>query len=585
MKKIISIALLLILGIFVFVWVLATLNFSEIIAQLRQLKFWQFSLFVIVSLLNFGIVTWRWQIILFKLGHRVSFVKLFLHCMSGYAVSYITPMARVGGEPVRILFLRESEKIRLRDATTSVITDKTLELLTILFFGVIGMTMAVTLDFAPKNLMLPFSFISLVLLFFIIYFFYRLISGKGLFIGLASILKFKENSKLKNLEIKIISVEKQIIDFFSGDKKSLLITVLISFLSAIITVFEFWLVSLFFGLSITVTQAFIMMTVMGFAYLVPVPGGFGMFEGGQAAVAIWFGLDPIKLVAVAVVIRIRDLLFTVAGFVHILQFGARGFFNALKKEKAEIKHVPDVVKSSLLEKHNDKIVHGFFTKNGGISRGNFKTLNVRFGIGDDDICVRENRERIRVKLDLDSIVSSDQTHSDNIILVTGREKHELPNADSLICATPGVGIMIQTADCQPILIFDPEHNVVAAVHVGWKGGFRNILGKTISYLKEDFQTNPAKLLGVVGPCISKESYRFEDQKGIVPLQFKKYIDENKNLDLLQITQDQWIKQGCLTKNLQNLKICTFKNTDRFYSHRSEKGRTGRQASVIGILKV
>lgn len=580
-KKIFGFILMLILGIGMLYWTIASFDTADLMREISRIQHWQLFLFFSVSVINFTFYSLRWGMILMKLGHAVKLSSLWMHQMAGYAISYITPVARAGGEPIRIFFLTQVEKIRLRDSASSVFTDKYLELIMLVLFGVFGLFGAVILDFAPPELQLTLSLVAFLLLAFILFFFYRLITGKGFFAPLARMLPLDRFPRLHNLERKLTKLEDDIITFFQGDRRTLIYALLISALGCAIMVFEYWLVASFFNVHLTITQAFIMMTVSGLAFLMPIPGGVGAFEGSQAIIAPWFGYSPTSFIAIALVIRLRDAVFTLLGLGHILRHGFAGVWKEVRKEEAEMIADPKFVTSEKLAKFPE-IVHGFFGREGGVSDGKYRSLNVRFGIGDTDANVRENRERVRITLGLDRLVSADQHHSDNILIVDQSTKGELPLADALICAEPEIGLMIQTADCQPILIYDPENKVVGAIHAGWKGAVQNILEKTIRQMEKHFGTNPSKLIGAIGPCISHCKYEFQGGKEILPTEFHGFLDNKNFLDLSAITERQWIEGGGLIDNLENLQICTATKTENYFSHRAEKSETGRFASVIGL---
>jgi len=580
-RKIIGFIVMLILGLAMLYWVIAGFDSTEVWQEVSLVKTWQLALFFTVSIINFTFCSLRWGIILLKLGHAVRISALWIHQMAGYALSYITPVARAGGEPIRIFFLKEIEKVRLRDATSSVLIDKYIELMVLVLFGVFGLSAAVILDFAPAEFRLFLSVLAILLLIFVLFFFYRLIVGKGIFAPMARLLPLQKFQRLHNIERKIAKIEDDIIIFFQGDRKTLIYALLISLLSCSIMVFEYWLVAGFFNIKLTITQAFIMMAVSGLAFVMPIPGGVGAFEGIQALIAPWFGYNPASFIAIALIIRLRDAVFTLIGLGHILRYGAKSIWHELGKEQVEILEDPLFVTSANLSEFKE-ITHGFFGREGGVSDKEFSSLNVRFGIGDSDANVRENREHIRTTLGLDSLVSADQHHSDNILIVDKSARGELPLADALICAEKEIGIMVQTADCQPILIYDPENKVVGAIHAGWKGATKNILGKTIKLMQEKFGTNPNKLVGAVGPCISHCKYEFQNGKEVLSKEFHGFLDAKNYLDLGAITERQWITSGGLIDNLVNLNICTATHTDSYFSHRAENGQTGRFASVIGL---
>ncbi|HEY8004290.1 MAG TPA: peptidoglycan editing factor PgeF [Phenylobacterium sp.] len=149
--------------------------------------------------------------------------------------------------------------------------------------------------------------------------------------------------------------------------------------------------------------------------------------------------------------------------------------------------------------------HAFFTRDGGVSRGLYASLNVGLGSDDDPRDVRENRRRCAAWFGVESVVSVYQTHSATALLADGPWPGAPPRADAVVSATPGMVCAALAADCAPILLVDPQARVVAAAHAGWKGALGGIVEATVARMVEQ-GARRSHLHAAVGPCIGPRSY-------------------------------------------------------------------------------
>jgi YfiH family protein len=242
-----------------------------------------------------------------------------------------------------------------------------------------------------------------------------------------------------------------------------------------------------------------------------------------------------------------------------------------------------------LQKFSDEVTHAVFTRKGGCSKKPYDSLNVRFGIGDKEENVKKNRKKIceAFKIDSENLISADQTHSKNVAIIDDEfmrfhpAGEELPDTDAMITPLPGVALMVQIADCQGILMFDPVKNVVAAVHAGWKGLVKDISWETIKILIQDFKVDPRNLLVGISPSLGPEMAYFSDPAQELPKSFRRYIDEKSRVDLWSYSTDQLISHGVLRTNIELAKVCTQQNEGgRYFSFRGEHGITGRFGVAI-----
>jgi YfiH family protein len=232
------------------------------------------------------------------------------------------------------------------------------------------------------------------------------------------------------------------------------------------------------------------------------------------------------------------------------------------------------------------IHHGIFTRKGGYSKGPHGTLNVSLGIGDDEDAVKQNRSLISLCMGHKQLVFARQVHGTEIFQLRREdaeiaEKNPAPTADAMITDIPGKGLVIQTADCQAVLLYDPVRQVVGNVHSGWRGSIRDIAGLTVKAMQADFGCSPCDIIAGIGPSLGPCCAEFVNYQKEIPEPLWKYRDENNCFDFWAVTRDQLIEAGLSDENICSSGICTRCRTDLFYSYRGE-GTTGRFAAVIGL---
>ena len=166
-----------------------------------------------------------------------------------------------------------------------------------------------------------------------------------------------------------------------------------------------------------------------------------------------------------------------------------------------------IVSSGAFNNHSG-IHHAFFTRQGGVSTGIYESLNCGPGSNDDPECVRINRDRAMVRLDVspNSLVTPHQTHSATVAVVRGVvQEGEVLQADALVTKSPEMVLGVLTADCAPVLFADNRVGVVAIAHVGWKGALAGVIEATVEAMT-GLGAAPERITAVIGPCISMRSY-------------------------------------------------------------------------------
>ena len=236
--------------------------------------------------------------------------------------------------------------------------------------------------------------------------------------------------------------------------------------------------------------------------------------------------------------------------------------------------------------------HGFFTRKGGASSGIFEGLNCGLGSSDQSDIVTINRARVAGAMDVTpgALKTVHQIHSANIVRAsdapTGSEK-----ADGMVTDQPGLALGILTADCQPVLFFDPKAQVIGATHAGWKGALNGALEATIEAM-EDLGANRDTIQAAIGPSISQRAYEvgpefldtFLAEDESTNRYFANGKDDRYQFDLVGYSLNRLRKAG--VHDVEWIGHCTYSDPDRFYSYRRsvhhKEADYGRLISVIRL---
>ncbi len=244
--------------------------------------------------------------------------------------------------------------------------------------------------------------------------------------------------------------------------------------------------------------------------------------------------------------------------------------------------------------------HIFSTRLGGVSKGQYSTMNTSFLGGDDFSSVEENYRRLCgvVGIDISHLVLSKQTHTNNVKTVTkadcgtGYTKPSFCDIDGLITNESGVALVTQYADCTPLLFCDPVKHVCATSHAGWRGTVSGIGKVTVEKMINDFGCNPSDIIAAIGPCICEHCYEVDtpvldafvnsgmDITGV----FREGRDENHfMLNLVQANKNILISVGIKEENIDISDICTCCNSEELHSHRATGGKRGNLAAIIELI--
>jgi hypothetical protein len=240
----------------------------------------------------------------------------------------------------------------------------------------------------------------------------------------------------------------------------------------------------------------------------------------------------------------------------------------------------------------EKIVQAVFTRQGGVSPQPWASLNVGGSIGDDITHVRENRIRSFKALERvpESIHDVWQVHSADVIYADGPRSLDTPyqKADILLTDNPQVTLFMRFADCTPILLYDPKKEVIGIVHSGWLGTVRGAVQAAVESMQERYASNPADILAAIGPAIGPDHYEIgedvisqvKDAFGLDADSLLRAHGDRFHFDLWKA--NQILLESVGVKQIEVAGICTACHTEDWFSHRGEKGKTGRFGALIAL---
>jgi len=247
------------------------------------------------------------------------------------------------------------------------------------------------------------------------------------------------------------------------------------------------------------------------------------------------------------------------------------------------------------------ITHAFSTRKGGVSSAPWNSLNLGLDRGDDPSAVQENHRRFFYAIGSDPCraVLSKQVHETTVRLCTSADAgkgliHERDyTADALITNEADLPLTVFSADCGIILLYDPLHKAIGAVHAGWRGCAAGILEKTVHSMTETFGSCPEELLAAIGPCIG--SCCFETDSDVADAMIAALGDEvaspclerrgvKWHVDLAGLNRLWLLRAGLLPEHVDVCGLCTACHPEWFWSHRKMGNARGLQVATITLPK-
>ncbi len=238
------------------------------------------------------------------------------------------------------------------------------------------------------------------------------------------------------------------------------------------------------------------------------------------------------------------------------------------------------------------VMQAVFTRQGGVSPAPWASLNVGGTVGDDPLRVRENRSRSFAALGrtLDSLFDVWQVHSADAVSAEAPRpaNADHPRADIILTDKAGVTLYMRFADCVPILLYDPHKAVVGLAHAGWLGTVRGAASAAVRTMRERYGSRPENILAAIGPSIGVDHYEvgpdvISQVEGAFGPGAKRLIESRQGrtyLDLWAANRLQLERSG--VERIEVAGICTACHLDDWFSHRAEKGKTGRFGALIAL---
>ena len=231
------------------------------------------------------------------------------------------------------------------------------------------------------------------------------------------------------------------------------------------------------------------------------------------------------------------------------------------------------------------VMIGCSTKSGGVSPEPYG-LNLSFQVGDDGSRVEENRRRFfgQLGISLDRLAIPQQCHSKTVRRIYQPGSYE--KCDALVTDKRDVFLTVSVADCIPMFMYAPQKNVIAAVHVGWRGCASGIISETITLLARELAVRPEDLVVYLGPSARVCCYEVgEDVANNFPARFlQRQSDAKFFLDLPGVSKSQLIENGVREDRIEENSSCTICSPDLFHSFRRDGARSGRMMGVIGLVQ-
>lgn len=254
-------------------------------------------------------------------------------------------------------------------------------------------------------------------------------------------------------------------------------------------------------------------------------------------------------------------------------------------------------KDGLIYMSSDQIAarHAFTTRYGGVSQGDFASLNLGANRGDDPAAVRENYRRLcaLMGVGIDGMAVTKQVHGNVVRIVTEEDRHvcmgPVPyEADGIVTNVKGLPILCMVADCVPVLLWDGEHGVAGAIHCGWRSSVTDILKNAVEQM-ETLGAEREKIRAAIGPAIGACCFETDDD---VPEAIEKYLSGNTEglftrrpdgktmVDLKEANARRLVMLGLKRENIDISDECTMCSHEKYWSHRYTKGQRGSQAAFI-----
>ncbi|PIE82391.1 MAG: multicopper polyphenol oxidase [Chloroflexi bacterium] len=246
---------------------------------------------------------------------------------------------------------------------------------------------------------------------------------------------------------------------------------------------------------------------------------------------------------------------------------------------------------------NGRLQHAVFSRQGGVSPAPFASLNLSVSVPDDHDNVYANRRRAYgiYGRDTDTVVHAHLVHGNDVAVVTQANNGTwIPSVDGIITNEPGCALTMNYADCTPIFLYDPQNHAIGLGHAGWQGTVKDLPGALVRAMQQAFGSQPPNLIAGIGPCIGPCCYEVGDQ--VITAVHESLADADRlfvepvgekrpfssgggsHFDMPEANRRHLAQAG--VQHIELSRLCTACRTDLFFSHRAERGQTGRFGTIF-----
>ncbi len=241
--------------------------------------------------------------------------------------------------------------------------------------------------------------------------------------------------------------------------------------------------------------------------------------------------------------------------------------------------------------------HGFSTRLGGVSQGEWAAMNISTTRGDDPEHIKRNRELIAqaIGVSAEDFTYTHQTHTTNVAVVTEKDRGgRFPETDGMITDVPGICLVTFYADCVPLYFVDPVRKAIGLSHSGWRGTVGKMGKVTVRRMEEEYGSRPSDILAAIGPSICQDCYEVSED---VILQFEKAFDEavlpslfyrkengKYQLNLWEANRQVLLEAGIRREHMAVTNLCTHCNPEILFSHRATGGRRGNLSAFLALKR-
>lgn len=227
----------------------------------------------------------------------------------------------------------------------------------------------------------------------------------------------------------------------------------------------------------------------------------------------------------------------------------------------------------------DNLECAIFLRQGGVSEGDFRSLNLSYTVGDLIENVKKNEERILNHLLIKDFIRGNLSHGTTIIKASNAV--EVDFFDGMITNRPNFGLLITHADCQAACFYDPVNHAIANVHSGWRGSVQNIYKNAVDKMIQTYGTDPKNLIVGITPSLGPEDAEFIHFEKELPKSFWPFQVKPNFFDFWQISKMQLTESGIPANQIEIASLSTFSNPQDFFSYRLNN-ITGRNATLITL---